>query len=338
MKSKLCLLLMLVLLFSNPALSATVDWPKQTVTIIVPFDAGGAIDIPARILADYLMQELGGTFVVENRPGAQGILALNSLLSRPADGNTMSIITTPTGPWNLKIMAQTPVTFEPDKDFTVLGATSLTPAINGIFVNSNSPYQTFPELIRAIQAAAPGTFNVGLSGPGSSVDPMWMELEALFGIKCNVVYYPGSTDIQTAILTGDVHLGVAGLLRPQIIDNPGFRIMTMFARGVPANYQYQGQPYLPDFQQELGFNYETLKYLPLDSTIGGQWPIFRAGTDPRICELMTATLKKISERPDYIEQMKATGAMIQFLDPVESVKRHRNLAEAMKEWKALTGN
>src|SRR5680860_1431098 len=65
---------------------------SETITFAVPYDAGGGYDTYARLMAPYLEEEIGATVVVENQPGAGGLLAINSLLTAPADGTTIAIM------------------------------------------------------------------------------------------------------------------------------------------------------------------------------------------------------------------------------------------------------
>ena len=107
------------LLLAAPAASAEEAYPTRSVTIVVPFPAGSATDGVARKLAESLREQLGQTFVVENKAGADGILAARTVVAAPPDGYTLFITTNTTHAANPSIYRQLP--YDPQKDFTPIG-------------------------------------------------------------------------------------------------------------------------------------------------------------------------------------------------------------------------
>nr|WP_272942827.1 tripartite tricarboxylate transporter substrate-binding protein [Cupriavidus basilensis] len=88
---KLCLCLTAAAFASTAALASTDSWPSKPIRLIVPYAPGGLPDTVARVLSQQLTQRLGKPFVVENRPGANGVVAAQALKTSPADGYTFLV-------------------------------------------------------------------------------------------------------------------------------------------------------------------------------------------------------------------------------------------------------
>jgi tripartite-type tricarboxylate transporter receptor subunit TctC len=233
-------------------------WPTRPVRIIVPFSAAGTADLLTRIVADKLNTALGEPFVVENRPGAGGLIGQETVARVAPDGYTLvvssfgSFIINP---------AFTALPFDPFKDFThiaYLGGQSVV-----MFVNKDQPQKTLAELV-AYAKANPGAVSFGTIGFGSQTHLVNEMLQKEAGIKMTHVPYRGANLIVNDVLGGHLVSGSlalsaaagqlkAGLLRglaigsdervPEFPDIPTFKEQgypglvssTWFALSGPAN-------------------------------------------------------------------------------------------------------
>jgi len=140
-------------------------WPtKQPVTLLVPFPPGGSTDMIARTLGPKLQEKLGGTFVVENKAGANGIVGVLSVKSSPPDGYTLMLATTSTNAANIH-MYKSPG-YDPEKDFQVVGVIGSSGAF--LVVPADSPYKSMSDLV-GYAKANPGKLNYGYFNASSQV-------------------------------------------------------------------------------------------------------------------------------------------------------------------------
>jgi tripartite-type tricarboxylate transporter receptor subunit TctC len=167
-----------------PALAET--WPSRTISIIVPFPAGGSADLSARLLAEHLKTEFGQAVIVENKPGAGGNLAAAEAARAQADGHTLFIGTNGTQTINQSLYRHLP--YDPAADFTAIGMMWSAPHI--VAVNRTLPAQSVDAFI-AYARAHPGELSYGSSGIGSSTHLFGELFKARTGISMVHVPYRG---------------------------------------------------------------------------------------------------------------------------------------------------
>lgn len=139
-------------------------WPEKTVTLVVPFPAGGSTDSVARALAPKLMERFAGkTFIVDNRPGATGTIGATAVKRSPPDGYTLLV--TSLGPLVIAPHLIKGVQYDPLKDFDTL--TIAVQAPNVLVVPANSPHRKLADVV-AFEKANPGKMSFASSGNGSS--------------------------------------------------------------------------------------------------------------------------------------------------------------------------
>ena len=124
------------------------EWPAKTVTIIVPFTAGGTADLFARLLAANMQQKLGSPFIVENRAGAGGNIGAGAVAKAPADGYTLLLGTVSTHAINQFMYSN--MQFDPAKDFQPVSLIARLP--NMLVVNPKIPVKTPTELVAYLKA------------------------------------------------------------------------------------------------------------------------------------------------------------------------------------------
>ncbi|MFN0162187.1 MAG: Bug family tripartite tricarboxylate transporter substrate binding protein [Burkholderiales bacterium] len=149
---------------ANPATaqSAEPGYPGKPVRLVVPFGAGGVSDIVGRVLAQKMGEVLGQSMIVDNRPGAGGMVGAGAVAKSAPDGYT--IVLSSLSPYAIGPRLVKAAPYDPVADFSAIGAVALTPTI--LTVGTTAPYRTVQELV-ADARANPGKLNYGSSGIGS---------------------------------------------------------------------------------------------------------------------------------------------------------------------------
>ncbi|MFN9475253.1 Bug family tripartite tricarboxylate transporter substrate binding protein [Acidovorax sp.] len=178
---------------------AQAAYPNKTVTIVVPFAAGGTTDILARIIGQALTTELGQPVIVDNRAGAGGNIGGALAAKAPADGYTLFMGTVGTHAINASLYKKMP--FDPIKDFAPLTRVANVP--NLLVANPAQPYKSVKELI-AYAKANPGKVNFGSSGNGSSIHLSGELFKSLAKVDMVHVPYKGSAPAVTDLLGNQI--------------------------------------------------------------------------------------------------------------------------------------
>jgi len=183
-----------------PAAAQSADtYPSRPVKILVPYAPGGATDIIARIVAARLTDSLGQSFVVENRPGATGNLALEAVAKAPADGYTLFVGNVSTNTINENTFANT-LTIKPSRDLVGIAKLVEIPHIVG--ASAAFPANTIPELI-ALAKKSPGKINYGSAGIGSYPHLDMEKFARAAGIQLTHVPYKDGAAKMVPSLLGD---------------------------------------------------------------------------------------------------------------------------------------
>ena len=183
-----------------PAAAQSADaYPSRPVKILVPYAPGGATDIIARIVAARLTDSLGQSFVVENRPGATGNLALEAVAKAPADGYTLFVGNVSTNTINENTFANT-LTIKPSRD--LVGIAKLVEIPHIVVASAAFPANTIPELI-ALAKKSPGKINYGSAGIGSYPHLDMEKFARAAGIQLTHVPYKDGAAKMVPSLLGD---------------------------------------------------------------------------------------------------------------------------------------
>jgi tripartite-type tricarboxylate transporter receptor subunit TctC len=192
-----------IVLGSICASAAAQDYPSKPVRIIVGFPPGGATDLVARILQPRLAQELKREIIVDNRPGANGVVGAELAAKAPPDGYSLHLATLAA----LVISpAITKVPYDPARDFTPIGR--LVELQNIFIAHPSLPVSSIQELIAAAKAR-PGAFNYATSGAGSTGHLSGELLKNMAGIDWVHIPYRGGGPAMTDFLAGQVQVFVA---------------------------------------------------------------------------------------------------------------------------------
>ena len=188
------------LFFVALAGSGHAQYPARAVKILVPFPAGGAVDLVARLLAAQLATDLHGSFIVENKPGAGGIIATDLTAKSSPDGYTV-LLTTPNHTINAALRAKLP--YDTEKD---LAPISVVAAIPELLVSSpTAPFDTFQSFV-AYAKANPGKLAYASAGNGTLPHVTMELLLQRLGLKVLHVPYRGAAPAMADLLAGHVQL------------------------------------------------------------------------------------------------------------------------------------
>jgi len=188
--------------FGATAALAGEAYPSKPVHVFVPYPPGGAVDIVARTLGDELSKRWGQSVVIENRPGAGGVIAEEALAQAPPDGYTLIVVASGHA-LNSYFFAKLP--YDPFKDFTPISLIGSSP--NMLIVRADSEYKTVSDVIAAAKAK-PGQLSYGHAGNGTSPHLAGELLKAMARIEITAVPYKGGAPALADLVGGHIPLTV----------------------------------------------------------------------------------------------------------------------------------
>ncbi len=281
-----------------PGMASAQAYPAKPIRLICPWPAGGSTDAVMRSMAESAGKALGGSIVLENKPGASGMLGPNELMRSAPDGYTLSQLTI--GVARLPHMQK--MQFDPLKDFTYIAC--LTGYTFGIVVRADSPIKSIKELVDYAKAN-PQKFSYGSTGAGTTPHLVMEEFASIAGIKLTHIPYKGSADGVQAVLGGHVmsHSDSTGWA-PQV-EAGNLRLLATY--GSKRTKRWPNVPTL----QELG--YETVSDSPFG--IGGP-----KGMDPAIVRRLHDAFKKTLEDPAVLATLEKYDQSVIYMNSVDYAK------------------
>jgi tripartite-type tricarboxylate transporter receptor subunit TctC len=188
-----------------PSAAQTTTFPNKPIRIIVPYPAGGATDVSARLVGQRLQEELKQNVIIENRPGASGNLGMAALLQSPADGHTMAMSLTGMLSINPTTYAKAGFTAA---DVAPIARVMLAPLV--LVVPLDSPWKTVADLVAAGKAAGKGGLPYGSTGAGGISHVASELVNAAADSNYTHVPYKGGAPLVQALLTSEVRWGLLG--------------------------------------------------------------------------------------------------------------------------------
>ena len=258
-----------------PSLVFAQAFPSRPIRYICPWPAGGSTDAVIRSLADSAGKILGATIIVDNKPGAAGMLGANELVNAKPDGYTLSQL--PHGVFRVPHMQK--VQFDTLKDFTWIAC--LTGYTFGLVVPASSPIKSIKELVEFAKAN-PDKFTYGHTGVGTSPHLAVEEFAQRAGIKLTNVPFKGNADNMQAVLGGHVMAASDATGWGPHVDAGKLRLLATY--GSKRTKRWASVPTL----DELG--YKTIS----DSPFGVCGP---KGMDPAITARLHDAFKKTLDDP-----------------------------------------
>jgi tripartite-type tricarboxylate transporter receptor subunit TctC len=269
------------------ALRAGEAYPAKPVTIILPYSAGGSSDLLARAVAKGLTDALGRNFVVENRPGASGMIGAEVVAKATPDGYTL-LSTTSSYPGTVAVRAKLP--FDPERAFIPVAMIARAPIL--LAVHPSVPAKTVKEFIAV---AKKRQLNYSSSGTGGN-NHIAMELfSQAAGIKMTHIPYKGIAPAVIALVAGEVDAIIASspAVMSQVKADKVRAIAVSSAQPTPL------VPGLPAIAQSgvPGFTYENW------------WALFApAGTPPAIVSTLNSSVNKYLASPEMRQMLEREGA------------------------------
>src|SRR5438132_538 len=217
----------LAIIASSMAMPAAAQdaYPSRPITLVVPFGAGGALDLLARVLADGLRSELGQPVIVDDKPGANGLLAMRLVATAPADGYTL-ILSSESNHIILPLVAPK-FPLDVDKDFVPISQSGQFQ--HTLIVKSEMPVKSMGELLAYLKAN-PGKLSFGSSGAGTAAHIVGEYLSK--ETRSNMVHVPyrSSPAALNDLLAGNLDLNIQSMpaLR-SFIGNPRLRVLAVLS-------------------------------------------------------------------------------------------------------------
>jgi tripartite-type tricarboxylate transporter receptor subunit TctC len=279
--------------------AARAEWPNdRPIRVIVGFGAGGGTDIVTRIVAQHLSEVLHQSVVVENKPGAGGVIAGSDVAKAAKDGYTASMIST--GHAISAVMVKA-LPYDAVKDFA---PTAMVANSGFVFVaRKDFPANDIQGLVK-LAKASPGKLNFASVGLGSTQHFAGELLVQDTGIKVTHIPYRGTPALVSALLAGDVDYAVELLHAVQGQVRAGS--LKLLAVGSPKRW-----PTIADVPTvaEQG--------VPGYSVVGWYGWVYPAGTPKAIVDKTAAALQEILSRPAVREQLGKVGAVVNYAGPAE---------------------
>ena len=263
-------------------------FPSKTIHFVVPYGSGGSPDVMSRVLAQKLSENIGQPVVVDNRPGAGGIIAAEAVAKAAADGYTLFIADTGHVAINPSLYAKLP--YDPIKDFTPVTLAVTTPLF--LAATATLPIQTVKQLIDYANSK-PG-LPYGSSGNGSP-HHLGVELfKLLTGVKMTHVPYKGVAQSVPALVAGDVAVLFAAL--PSLSPHVRSGKVRLLAVGTAARTPLM--PEVPTLAESGAPGFE------IDADIGFLAP---AGTPREVVQKLNSEILKVLHAPDVKQRLAGLG-------------------------------
>ncbi|HEY4858129.1 MAG TPA: tripartite tricarboxylate transporter substrate binding protein [Xanthobacteraceae bacterium] len=262
------------------------SYPSRQITLIVPFAPGGPADFLGRLIGQKMSEDLGQQIVVDNRPGANTIIAAQAVAKASPDGYTLLMAIDGTLVMNPFLYSK--LAYDPFKDFAPISLIALVPS--ALVGNINIPVNSIQELVEQ-EKAKPGSFQIGISTPTSQVNVGLLNMMA--GTAFGVVPYRGGTTQITGILAGDIPLGMESIN----VALPLWRDKKVKILGLVSAQRLSLAPEIPAIA-------ETLPGYDL-----GIWQsiVAPAGTPSELVDKLHGSIRRVLAMPDVREKLAAAG-------------------------------
>jgi tripartite-type tricarboxylate transporter receptor subunit TctC len=291
-----------------PQLARAQAFPARPIKYICPWPAGGSTDAVIRALAQSAAKTLGQNIIVENKPGAGGMLGANELVSAAPDGYTLSQL--PHGVFRIPHMQKT--TFDTLKDFTWIAC--LTGYTFGLVVPADSPIKSIADLV-AYARANPEKFTYGSTGIGTSPHLAVEEFAQRAGIKLTHVPFKGNADNMQAILGGHTMAASDATGWAPHVESGKLRLLATY-----GSKRTKRWPTVPTLD-ELG--YKTVS----DSPFGVCGP---KGMDPAVVRTLHDAFKKTLEDPAVLASFEKFDQTVIYMDTEQYTRFARESFAAEK--------
>lgn len=289
------------------------EYPDRPIRLLLPFPAGGAVDLVTRVIAAKMGEDLGKTFIIENKSGAGGIVATDAVAKATPDGYTL-LITTPNHTINGALQASLP--YSTEKDLVPISVIAEVPEV--LVSNPKAPFATFAEFV-AYAKANPGKLDYASAGIGTLPHLSMELLLQRVGIKVTHIPYRGAAPAMTDLLSNvvQIKLDTYATSNPQVTAG-GLRMLA-----IASSRRSKLMPDIPTIA-ELGLpGYEGILW------IGIMAP---AGTPQAIIDKLVAASAKAARDPGVVERLTRDGVDLVGGTPAEFSAL---IARELTQWRDL---
>ena len=299
-----------LLLVAPPGFAQT--YPTKTLKFLVPFPAGSATDVVARVLAEAMGKELGQAIVVDNKAGAQGTIGANEVKGAPADGYTVLVTTSTTQAAVMSLLKKVP--YDPIKDFTPIGKIATTPFV--LIVNDKVPANDLKSFITYVKAN-PGKVRFGQGSSGSYVSGSLFA--SMIGADMQMIPYKGIPPAITDMLGGSIEVVFSDLGNAQAQLKGG----KVKAFGVTSLKRTSALPELPAITEQVP-GYELVPWFALMAP---------ANLPKDVAIKLSSTLQRVLVLPEVKQKLNASGFDI---DSTDAAGLAKLIESEIKRWAQLT--
>jgi tripartite-type tricarboxylate transporter receptor subunit TctC len=286
------------------------SYPNHAISLILSMAPGDALDVAGRLMADELAKLLKVPVIPLNKPGASATVGTDAVVKAKNDGYTI-LLTNNASLIYAKVLQPEIVPYDPFKDLTPLGLSTISPAI--VAVRNDAPYKNFKELVEYAKRN-PGKIRCGTPGVGSGAHFNVEIIKTLTGAEITFVPYKGASPGVTALLGG--HVETTSMAIGVLISH----MRSGSIKGVLASNKVPEFPEIPTLKQ-LGYNQDLL----------GIWFAFFApvGVQPQIRETLVSAIERAVKDPTISSKLAQMG-MVQEFEPPEKL-----LASMHEEYKMV---
>jgi tripartite-type tricarboxylate transporter receptor subunit TctC len=298
-----CAAVTLALLAFLPSLAAE-QYPARPVTIVAPYAAGGGADLIARLIALKLGERLGQSFLVENRLGAGGVIAANSVAKAAPDGYTLFMGASTQLAIQVTLHKKLP--YDPAADFMPVALVASVPFV--LIVHPSLPVHTAGDLIR-LAKEKPGQLSFGSSGVGGPPHLFTELLKTMTGIQMTHIPYKGTAQAMNDVVAGHVPLIFSDLAPAIALLRDG----KVRALGISSAVRFAALPEIPPLAESGVPGFDAVSWLAL---------VAPAGTPAAIVDRLHAELKAIMAMPEVQRQFIDLGNIPLASPPPQELQRY----------------
>ena len=289
-------------------------YPNKPIRAVVPFAAGSATDQIGRAFAEKMSQALGQQVVVDNKPGASGMLGADIVAKAPADGYTILIGTNSTNAALKFLMKKLP--YDQDTAFAPVAYIGSVPLM--VTVNTNVPAKTLKEFVD-LAKARPGEVSFAYASTSQQVSSEM--LSSMAGIRMNAIPYKSGPAAMTDLIGGQVNMFTADFA----VTVPQHKAGKIRGLAVTSSKRVPVVPELPTVNEALGLkDYELIAYFAVFAP---------AGTPRDVVMRLNQAVNAAANSKDVQEKFAATGFSVEPGTPEDLAQR--NARETAKWEKAI---
>ena len=266
-------------------------WPAKPVRMLVPFPPGGGVDFAARIVGKHLAERLGQPVIIENRAGANGIIALEALKNAAPDGYTLAAASN--GPLVINPSIYLKLPYDTLRDFVAIGRMVDFPLL--LVTHPSLPASSVTELI-ALAKAKPGVLTYSSPGVGNGSHLAVELFASMANVSLVHVPYKGTAPAATALLAGEVSFTISSI--PTVL--PHIRAGKLRALAVGNAKRLQALPEFPTLAESGVAGYEAFSWAGL---------IAPGGTPREVVARVNRETAQILKQQDIVDQLARDGTL-----------------------------